>query len=225
MAGKSPSHLISTIPFGRDPPLSALTKTTSFTTTGIGAGIGATANSGTTAFTLDVARWGLGVDYPKRVTCNGGRYEFDDDQETPDTTIATFDFGPVGITWDGSSCHPRTHEKLPFVTFYGDQGSMETDGGGYKIFDLKGKPTGEGNGDAGDRIHIANFLDSIRNGKTPNSEIAEGAKSTLLIHLGNIAYRTGHTLQIDQTNGHILDDHDAQALWKREYRKGWEPKI
>jgi predicted dehydrogenase len=174
---------------------------------------------------VDVARWGLGVDYPKSVTCNGGRYEFDDDQETPDTTIATYDFGSVGITWDGSSCHPRSHEKLPFVTFYGDQGSMETNGGGYKVFDLKGKPIGEGNGEAGDRGHIENFLDSIRNGKTPNSEIAEGAKSTLLIHLGNIAYRTGHMLHINQQTGRVLNDKEADALWKREYRAGWEPQV
>ncbi|MDB6038670.1 MAG: oxidoreductase domain protein [Verrucomicrobiales bacterium] len=174
---------------------------------------------------LDVARWGLGVDYPKTVTCNGGRYEFDDDQETPDTTIATYDFGSVGIMWDGSSCHPRTHEKLPFVTFYGDQGSMETDGGGYKIFDLKGFQTGGGKGDGGDRVHIENFLDSVRNGKTPNSEIAEGAKSTLLIHLGNIAYRTGRMLNVDASSGRLVDDKEGQAFWKRDYRKGWEPKV
>ncbi len=102
---------------------------------------------------------------------------------------------------------------------------METNGGGYKIFDLKGKQSGEGNGEAGDRGHIENFLDATRNGKTPNSEIAEGAKSTLLIHLGNIAYRTGHMLHIDQKTGQILHDKEAQALWKRDYRKGWEPKI
>jgi len=102
---------------------------------------------------------------------------------------------------------------------------MTDAGSGYKIFDSKGKQIDQGTGPGGDKVHFQNFLDCIRNGKRPNSEIEDGHKSTLLCHLGNIAYRTGHTLNIDSQNGHIINDPEAQALWSREYRPGWEPKV
>jgi hypothetical protein len=90
---------------------------------------------------------------------------------------------------------------------------------------MNGKEIGQGSGPGGDKSHFQNFLDSIRQRTKPNSEIEEGHKSTLLCHLGNIAYRTGHTLNIDPKNGHIINDKEAEALWSREYRPGWEPKV
>jgi predicted dehydrogenase len=186
-------------------------------------GGGELANNGIHA--LDLARWGLGVDYPKRVTYNGGRYHFNDDQETPDTGTAVFDFGKQGAAWDCSSCHPRRDEMLQFVRFYGEDGSLATVGNGYKIFDPKGKEVSSGTGPGGDKGHIENFLNCIRTGKKPNSEIAEGQKGTLLCHLGNISYRLGRTLNINQQNGHIVNDSEAEALWGREYRPGWEPRV
>ena len=181
------------------------------------------ANNGIHA--LDVARWGLGVEAPRRVTCNGGRYHYDDDQETPDTGVAAFDFGGQGIFWDDSSCNPRKQEALPFVTFYGEQGSLAQDGGGYRIFDLKGKETGHGTAPAGDKGHMENFLDCIRSGKKPAQEIEEGQKSTRLCHWANIAYRTGRTLHLDPASGKLLGDAETEKLWRREYRPGWEPKV
>jgi len=48
---------------------------------------------------VDLLRWGMGVDYPVRVSSNGGRYHFRTDWETPDTQVDSMDF-PVGVSLD-----------------------------------------------------------------------------------------------------------------------------
>mgnify|MGYP003338759714 CR=1 FL=1 len=45
------------------------------------------------------------------MTYTGGRYWFKDQQETPDTATASYDFGHVGCEWVQSSCMPRAAEK------------------------------------------------------------------------------------------------------------------
>jgi predicted dehydrogenase len=177
--------------------------------------------------TLDLCRWGIDGDYPIRVTSSGGRYHFDDDQETPDTHTVCFEFeGERAVTWEGLSCN--RHQK-GFVSFYGDRGSLDLNSNGdYVIFDLRDKEVENKKAAVrGDAEHIANFLAAIRNDKPLelNAEIAEGHKSTLLCHLGNIAHRTGRTLHCDAKNGHIVADNEAMALWAREYEPGWEPKV
>jgi predicted dehydrogenase len=185
---------------------------------------------------LDLARWGLQVDRPKRVTWGGGRYLCQDDQETPDTGLAAFDFGDKLITWEQSSSHGRAAEKLGFqVTFYGEGGTMIVTDPGHRIFDTKGKETvglkakGEvdvGKGSGSDSVeHFANFLDCIRTGKKPNAWIEDGQRSTMFCHYANLAVRTGRTINIDQATGKVLGDPEALALTKREYRPGWEPKV
>jgi predicted dehydrogenase len=175
---------------------------------------------------IDLCRWGLGVDYPNRVTSAGGRYRFPDDQETPDTHIVSFDFADrKSITWEGFSCVQMPDGKVADVMFYGDNGTLALHGGGYTISDPKGKEIRKATGPAGDLGHITNFLDSIRNGEKLNSPIDEGHKSTLLCHLGNIAHRTGRALRCDPQTGRILEDSSAMTYWSREYAPGWEPKV
>ena len=172
---------------------------------------------------LDLARWGLGVDYPTRITCGGGRYHYQDDQETPDTCIATYDFGGgVGTTWDGHSCDPRGFEGSTFgVTFYCEKGSLIIADKTYKLYDLNNKEIAAGGGLHDDVLHFGNLLGAIRDGQKLNSEIEEGVKSTLLCHLGNIAYRTGTTVDFDPKAGKIIGNKEAPKLWTRE----WEPKV
>ncbi len=180
---------------------------------------------------LDLARWGLGVDLPQRVTCGGKRYFYQDDWETPDTMSATFDFGDKGIAWECQSCAPRGFEGANVgVNFYGEKGCMAMAGNNCTIYDLNNKvlreikSKREGLFDF-DSVHFANFLDGIREGKALRSEIEEGQKSTMLCHLGNIAWRTGHTINFDPKTRKILGDKDAAALASRTYRPGWEPKV
>jgi predicted dehydrogenase len=176
---------------------------------------------------IDISRWGMGVDYPVRVTSAGGRYAFKDDQETPDTNTVTFEFeGDRAIVWDGKSCNK--HGGDAFVAFYGTEGTMTlTEGGGYKLYDAKDKLVKEEAGKWDLADHIVNFIDAIRNDDPQrlNSEILEGHKSTLLCHLGNIAYRSGRVMNCRPSDGHIIADEKAMGLWKRAYEPGWEPKV
>lgn len=171
---------------------------------------------------LDLCRWGAGVEMPSRTTSAGVKAGFpDDDQETPDTNTATFDFttpqGPVTITWECRSWANKTAlDPQHDVAFFCEKGTLLIAGGGYSIHDPKGVKTGEGKGPAGDVEHFQNFVDAVRGDAKLNCEIEEGHKSTRLCHLGNIAWRTGKTVD--------AADAPKSPLWTREYRAGWEPK-
>lgn len=175
-------------------------------------GGGELANNGVHA--LDIARWALGVDKPNYTSYLGGRYHFDDDQETPDTADATYDFEKVGMSWYGSSCLQRKHEKHAFVSVYGDGGIMSFESGGYRIYDNAGKLVDENAPKLSDVPHFQNFVNAIRKGEALNSEISDAQKSTMLCHLGNISYREG--IQIKGTNF-------PKKYWQRNYAKAWKP--
>ncbi|MBC3788815.1 Gfo/Idh/MocA family oxidoreductase [Spirosoma utsteinense] len=204
-------------------------------------GTGEALNNGT--HEVDVARWGLGVDFPTRVSSVGGRYEFKDDWQTPDTQIVIMDYpNRVSLMWESRSSNGRKIEGLDRgIIFYGENGSLDTGGDSYKVYDLDGKLVKDvkpavaesdmqGRNTASpslgmDSLHVADFLASIKNNRRPNCDVELGYKSVVAMQLGNIAWRVGRDLKIDPKNGHILGDKEAQKLWGREYEKGWEPKV
>ncbi len=174
---------------------------------------------------LDVCRWGMQVEYPTRVTSSGGRYHHQDDQQTPDTHSVAFEFaGGKQITWQGLSCN---RNGSGFVKFYGTKGCLEIIDNGYVIYDPKNKEIDRKTASRGDIEHIDNFLNAIRNDKPLelNAEIAIGHRSTMLCHLGNIAQRTGRSLNCSPENGHIIGDAEAMKLWGRQYDPKWKPTV
>lgn len=202
-------------------------------------GTGEALNNGT--HMVDLLRWGMAVDFPIRVSSNGGRFFCKDDWETPDTQVISLDFKEgVSMTWEGRSCNGRYIEGCSVgVTFYGEKGSMFMDGGnGYTIYSLDNrvikevKPTQKidarnlANPSGGlDGIHVQNFFDNIYGQGTLHADIHSGHRSTLLVQLGNIAQQVGHSLDIDPANGHILNNKEALKYWSRSYEKGWEMKL
>ncbi|WP_423127787.1 Gfo/Idh/MocA family protein [Gaoshiqia sp. Z1-71] len=202
-------------------------------------GTGEALNNGT--HMVDLLRWGFGVDYPVRVSSNGGRYRYQDDWETPDTQVINFDFAEgVTMTWEGRSCNGTPIEgSSAGAMFYGETGALLLPGGNnYSIFDLKGTLIKEVKDDFKidprnlanpaqnlDALHIQNFFNAILNGEKLAADIDSGHKSTLLVQLGNIAQRVGNSLEIDPETGHILNNKQAELLWSRDYEKGWEMKL
>jgi predicted dehydrogenase len=205
-------------------------------------GTGEALNNGT--HEVDVARWGLNVDFPIRVSSVGGRYQYQDDWETPDTQVVTMDYpGRVSLMWESRSSNGRKIEGQDRgIIFYGEKGSLDTGGDSYKVYDPEGKLVSEvkaaeaeggslqGRNTASpslgmDSLHVADFLDAIKNNRRPNCDVELGHKSTVAMQLGNIAWRVGRDLKIDPKNGHIIGDKEAEKLWSREYQKGWEPKV
>ncbi len=178
---------------------------------------------------LDILRWGLQADYPERITYLGNRYWHEDKQETPDTGTAIYDFGKKGgCEWVQSSSHPRNAEKpIAECVFYGDNGTMAINRDSWTIFDPAGKEVSKGKGKGGgDAAHIGNFIEAIRGNAKLNSPIVEGQKSTMMCHLGNIAYRTNTVVRCDPATGKMIGNPEGEKLWQRpEYRKGWDVKI
>lgn len=202
-------------------------------------GTGEALNNGT--HEVDMCRWALGVNWPSRVTSNGGRYQFSDDWQTPDTQVIALDYAEgKTISWEGRSCNKFPVQGLERgAMIYGTTGAVLLDGNSYTVFDKDGKTVKEikdappadrtntvsATGIALDQLHFENFVAAVRDNKPLNSPIAEGHRSVTSLHLGNIAWRVGRELRCDAMNGHIQNDADAMKLWRREYESGWEPAV
>ena len=144
---------------------------------------------------LDVARWGLSVETPLRVSAVGGKYSFDDDAETPDALSVQYDFGAKSILWEHRLWSSHSPEgRSSGVAFHGDNGTLVVDRGGWKVYDHKETVTA----DASDlqAAHLQNFIDSVRSREAPATGIEVGVAASNLCHWGNAAYRLGRELVV-----------------------------
>jgi len=199
-------------------------------------GTGETLNNGT--HEVDVCRWALGVDYPKRVTASGGRYQFQDDWQFYDTLVTSFEYEDKMVTWEGKSCQGmKYYGRDRGSAIMGTTGTVVVDRDGYEIYDLKGtmmkefkagKPTSSADLIGADSMtdgHFANFIAGIRKGEKLNAPISVGNVAVTMLQLSNIAWEVNRELHLDTKDGKIQGDAEAMKMWGRDYEQGWAPHI
>ena len=69
---------------------------------------------------------------------------------------------------------------------------------------------------------IKEWIDAIQQGTQPGANFEYAAKLTEIVLLGNLAIRLGRPIQWDSSALKVKGVPEADALIKREYRKGWE---
>ncbi|MGH9720855.1 MAG: Gfo/Idh/MocA family protein [Bryobacteraceae bacterium] len=187
---------------------------------------------------MDIARWGLGRVLPSAVVSTGGKYVYDDDQETPNTQIATFDYGDAtlmfevrGLTTGGEASIQFGGGNYVGNIFLGEKGYMSVDGAGFQIFLGDKREPGEQmkaerGGDTGG--HMSNFIAAIKSRKYQDlhCDIAVAGPSADLVHMANISYRLKRRLQFDPVGKKFAGDSEANAMMTRpRYRAPYMIKV
>ena len=185
---------------------------------------------------MDIARWGLGVGLPTSVSSMGGKYAYVDDQETPNTQFASFDYGGKQLQFEvrgvlsgseGGLVRDRSGNVVGDL-FFGTDGWMAVNGASFQVY--KGEATNQeaektkdekGAGGNDTVPHMANFIEACRsrNYKDLNADIEIAATSADLVHMANISYRLGRTLKFDLSKRHFSSDAEATKMMTRDYRK------
>ena len=173
---------------------------------------------------VDIARWGLGVGFPNVLTASGGQLFYDDDHETPDTQVVTFEYDHCYLMYEmrlWTRYKVEGHENGD--VFYGDKGRLDIGGGGC-VLQLVGEEEKRITAPAGPGI-IQNFIDAVKadDPSLLEAPIEEGAVSAALCHLGNITTRLScGQLKYDPVKRIVPGNAEATRLLSREYRSGYE---
>jgi predicted dehydrogenase len=116
------------------------------------------------------------------------------------------------------------------VLIEGDQGRIFVSRGpleGKPVEDLRDNPLPE---DAVDKLfagpqrhgdHYRNFIECVKSGTTPVSDVPSHHRAITTCHLANIAIRLGRKIEWDPAAERIVGDDEAAAFERREQRAGY----
>ncbi len=191
---------------------------------------------------LDLARMVLGdPGHPESVYGWGGNFVWGSEKETPEFQSVTFDFGKFVLTCDSGNAtnymkktpgnirmdqalFPDWRTNATRTEIYGTEGLMYLGrhGGGWQVKGPDSTIIAQDGGIFPDADHQRNFIESLRTRKRPNCTAEQGHLSATLVHLANIAYRTGNRqLLFDSENERFIDNREADRFLKTSYRDNY----
>ena len=193
----------------------------------------------------DMARWLLGLGWPKRVSSTGGRYVFTKGaQNIPDTQTVIFDYENLQVIWNHRHWSGVPDPRHPWGgIFRGTNGLLkasvfgwdfiprdktEPSHSGDVVFELeeypedKTEPRLEKHCAAAIRGQMRDLLTHMGDRGQTVCSLEEGAISTISCILGNLSLQLGRTLEWDADAGCVRNDEEANRLMARNYRGPWE---
>ena len=193
----------------------------------------------------DMARWLLGLGWPKKITSAGGIYlQKSANSNIADTQTAIFEHDDLNCVWTHRTWGTSPDPDYPWALFiYGEHGTLKistlqaeyipTDKPKNKImFDVTYEkleyPSDlteariELHTAPATRNHFINLVHSIENNQVPVASITESHISTASCILANISMETGKSLSYDPALKVVKEDAEATKLLSRTYRGPWQ---
>src|SRR5438874_7575152 len=141
----------------------------------------------------------LDLPLPVAAYMSGGVFSEKDGREVPDTIAVTLDFPDIVLTWQSTFSNSRYGLGEHIL---GSDGTIEHVAGATDMIsghseemtryfpEKTNRRDGAAlTGKTKDQNHMANWIDCIRNRKTPNASVEIGYRSAVAAHMANLAYR------------------------------------
>jgi len=153
----------------------------------------------------DVAQWFLNETRPSSAVASGGIYQLPDGRENPDTVSAILQY-PGGWNLHFESSVLTVATPTPSVFFQGTEGSLDIFRAGYVYRPNTGQPVEQRVSENLELAHVTDFLDAVKDGRTPSADIEAGVAACNPIHLAKAAYWRTKRMRFDPTGTRIEED-------------------
>src|ERR1700721_382995 len=183
---------------------------------------------------IDTVHWFTGLPHPRSVVANGGIYQWHDGRKNWDTLTAVFDYGPLDDPSKGfqvlySSRQTNSAGGVKEI-YYSNGGSLDMDKqcvtseggltaksaaemgmkenmlGDYSLRDtvLKAETAANTGNDPMTSANMRNWMECVRNRKTPNASIDAGYSHSVALCMNIAAIQTGQRVAFDDKSQRVM---------------------